>query len=48
MSYLDMKVIEFQGNANQKTSAKAKAKATKADAVLSYEVSESLRLPGEP
>jgi hypothetical protein len=41
MSYLDMKVIEFQGNANQKSKSRAHAKATRAaDAVLAYEVSD--------
>jgi hypothetical protein len=37
MSYNDMKVIEFQGVANQKSKA-PRSKAAKKDSVLAYEV----------
>jgi len=37
MSYTDMKVIEFQGVANQKSKA-LRSKAAKKDSVLAYEV----------
>jgi len=42
LSYTDMKVIEFQGNANQKSRKHAATKASRADRVLSYEVPRAI------
>lgn len=42
MSYLDMKVIEFQGAANQKNKHFSRSLASKADRVLAYEVPRAI------